>query len=295
MKYYIDTEFLEGKQKEDFPISLFRKETPNTIDLISIGIVAEDGREYYAISKDFNLKEAWNRYQMVGVSRQPTSPISYYEKEYWIRDNVILPIYFELCLKDGSISAKEYHNNTIVGIEDYKFVYKNLKRLINKYGKTNKEIAEEIKDFCSIKSIKSNNGNNYRTYIAETEETQNWLKREKALFKDTVHYNTPNEFYAYFADYNWVAFCWLFGKMINLPNGFPKYCKDLKQELDYIVDVMHLERPSISKEQCLRELKSLDYPHSNLKYPEKTNEHNALADAKWNKKLHEFILNFNNN
>ena len=40
--YYIDTEFLEGTQKENFPISLFRKNTPPTIDLISIGIVAED-------------------------------------------------------------------------------------------------------------------------------------------------------------------------------------------------------------------------------------------------------------
>ena len=26
-------------------------------------------------------------------------------------------------------------------------------------------------------------------------------------------------------------------------------------------------------------------------YPKQTNEHNALADAKWNKKLHEFIIN----
>jgi len=37
MKYYYDTEFLEDGK---------------TIDLISIGIVAEDGREYYAISKE---------------------------------------------------------------------------------------------------------------------------------------------------------------------------------------------------------------------------------------------------
>lgn len=37
LKYYYDTEFLEDGQ---------------TIDLISIGIVAEDGREYYAINRD---------------------------------------------------------------------------------------------------------------------------------------------------------------------------------------------------------------------------------------------------
>lgn len=58
MKYFIDTEFVEGCQK-----SLFRKCKP-TIDLISIGIVNEKGDTYYAISKDFNVKEAWNRYDI---------------------------------------------------------------------------------------------------------------------------------------------------------------------------------------------------------------------------------------
>lgn len=33
MNYYLDCEFLEGTQKEKFPISLFRKETKPTIDL----------------------------------------------------------------------------------------------------------------------------------------------------------------------------------------------------------------------------------------------------------------------
>lgn len=42
MKYWYDTEFLEDGK---------------TIDLISIGIVAEDGREYYAISKNAD----WSR------------------------------------------------------------------------------------------------------------------------------------------------------------------------------------------------------------------------------------------
>jgi hypothetical protein len=60
MKYFLDTEFLEGTQKRIFQFLYFWKNTPNTIDLISIGIVAEDGN--YAISKDFNLKEAWNRF-----------------------------------------------------------------------------------------------------------------------------------------------------------------------------------------------------------------------------------------
>lgn len=43
MRYFYDTEFIEDG---------------HTIDLISIGVVAEDGRSYYAISKAFNPKKA---------------------------------------------------------------------------------------------------------------------------------------------------------------------------------------------------------------------------------------------
>ena len=55
--YYLDTEFLEGPQSKKF-LGIKYGETKPTIDLISIAIVAEDEREYYAVSKDFNLDEA---------------------------------------------------------------------------------------------------------------------------------------------------------------------------------------------------------------------------------------------
>jgi len=56
MKYFIDTEFVEGVQDISTPWLLLKKrggglsigKPKPTIDLISIGIVAEDGREYYA-------------------------------------------------------------------------------------------------------------------------------------------------------------------------------------------------------------------------------------------------------
>lgn len=104
MKYFLDTEFLEGEQDKRFLGFKTGKKTKQTIDLISIGIVAEDGREYYAISKDFNLKEAWNRYQIkdntnnVGyrIGCQPSKI-----REYWIRDNVLLPIYKQFISGDS--------------------------------------------------------------------------------------------------------------------------------------------------------------------------------------------------
>ena len=43
MKYFLDTEFIEDGK---------------TIDLISIGIVAEDGREYYAINSECDFPKA---------------------------------------------------------------------------------------------------------------------------------------------------------------------------------------------------------------------------------------------
>jgi hypothetical protein len=39
------------------------------------------------------------------------------------------------------------------------------------------------------------------------------------------------EFWAYFADYDWVVLCQLYGRMVDLPEGFPMYCLDLKQEM----------------------------------------------------------------
>ena len=92
MKYFLDTEFIEGTQKKKI-LGIPYGETQNTIDLISIGIVSEDKREYYAISKDFNIKEAWNRYQIKEVRGS-----DYWDevKEYWIRENVLKPIFDEM-------------------------------------------------------------------------------------------------------------------------------------------------------------------------------------------------------
>jgi hypothetical protein len=71
------------------------------------------------------------------------------------------------------------------------------------------------------------------------------------------------EFWGYYADYDWVAFCWLFGTMMDLPKGWPKYCRDIKQWADDL---------------------------GNPKLPEQTStEHNALADARWNREAWEFL------
>jgi len=153
MKYWLDTEFIEY---------------PYTIDLISIGIVAEDGREYYAISSEFDESKA----------------------DPWVVDNVIN----KLELRPS------------------------LRRI------TKASIAKDILSFVD---------------------------------------DDKPEFWAYYADYDWVVFCWLFGTMTNLPKGWPMYCRDLKQWAD------QLGNPPLPKQA--------------------SGEHNALADAHWNREAWNYL------
>lgn len=60
MRYFYDTEFIEDGR---------------TIELISIGVVAEDGREYYAVSTDFDPSRAgrWVRTHVLPKLPPPSS------------------------------------------------------------------------------------------------------------------------------------------------------------------------------------------------------------------------------
>ena len=91
MRYFIDTEFNErGPSKP--------------IELISIGIVAEDGREYYAINASFNRRHA--------------TP--------WVKDNVLTKLpdrfvsfYDSPRIRDGALRWKPY---ATVGAEVSRFI-----------------------------------------------------------------------------------------------------------------------------------------------------------------------------
>jgi hypothetical protein len=280
MKYFIDTEFLEGTQNRTIfglpmlglrwgktdHLELYRKETKPTIDLISIGIVAEDGMEYYTISKDFNLKEAWNRYDLKeGDLRNMNGDKNSY-KVYWLRENVLKPIFMELAKNRNT----DY--DFIGFITEKDFTYKNLKTLIVRYGKSNKQIAKEIESFTKKVKVEENEKGRFHIGTDNSEKTT----------KANIVWDKP-EFYAYYADYDLVAFCWLFGKMMDLPNSFPMYCKDLKQIFD--------EKQIIISDITRPEPKFIGNLKQHPNYPKQENEHNAIADARWNKKLYEFLKN----
>jgi len=167
MRYFIDTEFAERQ---------------GSIDLISLGIVAEDGREFYAESSEFRDSMAND----------------------WVRANVCTKLWSR-----GDESRHEFFPDVFTGI---------------------------FEDRASI-------GRSVLSFIGEDKP----------------------EFWGYYADYDWVVFCWLFGAMVDLPNGWPMYCRDIKQ----LCDLM-----------------------GNPKLPEQgRGEHHALADARWNKLAWEFLQN----
>lgn len=71
------------------------------------------------------------------------------------------------------------------------------------------------------------------------------------------------EIWAYYADYDWVVLCQLFGTMMDLPKGWPMYCRDVKQLAD-------------SK--------------GNPRLPERIlEEHNAMNDAQWTREAWLFL------
>jgi hypothetical protein len=161
-RYWLDTEFIEDGR---------------TIDLISIGIVCEDGRELYAISIEFDESKA----------------------NEWVKDNVI-----------SKLEPKDLDKPTI-----------------SRLWKSRQDIKNQILEF-----IEASND------------------------------NAP-EFWGYYADYDWVVLCQLFGTMMDLPESFPFYCRDIKQWCDQL---------------------------GNPKLPEQgEGEHNALADARWNKLAWDFL------
>lgn len=73
------------------------------------------------------------------------------------------------------------------------------------------------------------------------------------------------EFWGWYSNYDWVVFCWLFGRMVDLPPHFPMMCRDLRQFAhDRHYDTSQL--PAVEG-----------------------NAHNALDDAKWNRVAYDHI------
>lgn len=151
MRYFLDCEFIEDGR---------------TIDLISIGIVAEDGREYYAISNEFNERKA----------------------SEWVQKNVLTSLPpRDFNFSDPSISPR---------------------------------LKEEAKAWRSRQMIKEDLLIFFAGGLPDSQVEQDlyWDEAVKGL-----------ELWGEWCSYDWVAFCQIFGTMMDLPKEFPMRCRDVIQ------------------------------------------------------------------
>jgi len=271
-KITYDFEFLEGKQDKLF-LGIKYGETQPTIEPISLGMVdlEDDTREYYAVFKDFNLKEAWNRYDIKVVNEWQIN--ERHEKVFWIRENVLKPIWREFFIDCelsfhvyGRKSALIFEEDVNKGSYDEFFTFDSLRSLLNKYGKTREQIAQEVFEFC----------------------TGDTITIEKSKFYDVRH--PEIELYGYYSSYDHVCFSWLFGKMIDLPNGFPMYTRDLKQTFDEKCEEKALWCAAYHN-GGYKDLK--DYLIKEKDYPKQVDSHHSLSDARWNRELYKFLQKIN--
>lgn len=88
-------------------------------------------------------------------------------------------------------------------------------------------------------------------------EPQIIRRSRKEIAVDILNFVGPHpEFWGFFADYDWVVLCQLYGTMMQLPRDWPMFCMDIKQ-----VSVMM----------------------GDIRFPKLDDSvaHNALADARW--------------
>lgn len=189
MHYFIDSEFIE--RGSTYPL-----------DLISIGIVASDGREFYGQSVEFDLRNGND----------------------WVWDNVYP--HLEVC---------PYKPSEL----DRAFCCK------HKQGK------------CTIIP----EGEPYNRCPWRTREQ---LKRDILTFLNPKRYGKP-ELLGWCAAYDMIAFCQLFGTMMDLPQGYPHHICDF---------------------QCLLDARGIT---DDMLPQQEVACHHALADARWIRHLWQML------
>ena len=104
---------------------------------------------------------------------------------------------------------------------------------------------------------------NVLPHLSGLQHSRGWIAQQLREFA-----GEKPEFWAYYADYDWVVLCQLFGTMMQLPPGWPMYCRDVKQLCDA------LGNPRLPKQS--------------------SHEHNALDDALWTKEAWHYLQRVEN-
>lgn len=176
---------------------------------------------------------------------------------------------------------------------DIRFTKTNFTRLIKKYGVSRKNMAAQISKFTEVTEytkLISKEGpevGDIMTYIYDGPMVDEW-KEEHPGF--TERKPSPVELYAWYGAYDHVALCWLFGKMLELPDHMPMFTNDLKQENDRVYIALKKEHDDYFKDSPKLKQAFISKLKLHDNYPRQAGTlHDALEDAKWNRRLHTFL------
>lgn len=214
MKLFFDTEFIECVKQRTFLGVNIGRPVP-TIDLLSIGLVRQDGVSFESLNAEAELDYAW--------------------KHEFVRENVLAKIY-----------EQHLHGDMR---NHYRFSLATMRWVFRRWGMSRADLATNLARLAGA----------YRN-IGTGGMPLSWQRYDEGH----RYYVHAPEFWAYYADYDWVAWCQLFGSMNDLPVGLPKFCADLHQRR-LSLGISNDEK----RDLC----------------PDWASEHSALSDAKWNYQL----------
>jgi len=128
MSTYSIKTFDEVRRKHWWSFAHFTK----TKRLISINIVKDDGREISLLCKDFNLKQAWERSEIIGVFKGGDIG-NVWERYYDARQTILLPIYEKYVSEDIK--------------EIFPFNLNTMRIIFKKYGLSYSEVTAQAFEF----------------------------------------------------------------------------------------------------------------------------------------------------
>jgi len=242
MKFFYDSEFIEGF----LPNRLLGFPLPN---LLSKRRHAIDLISIAIVAEDGEVYEA--------ISNE----YNYDDASDWVKDNVITPLYTSTVYGDmrNMVDDDNFHKW---------------------YGTSNKQIANEIKEFIYRKV-----GHNPYTCPSCA---GNYMS-------ENLPESSRIDLYGYFSAYDHVLLSSLFGSMMDLPKWFPMYTIDLQQELSENAEHIYMALTKglgANHKATMSHVKLINYIQKSDAYPKLRGEHLAVNDAKWNKKLFEFLQKY---
>lgn len=109
-----------------------------------------------------------------------------------------------------------------------------------------------------------------RLVTASTHAVTLPIEEFKTKIEEFVGLDPAPEFWGWVSAYDWVLFCRLWGTMMDIPSSYPHVCNDLKTLTKIILQFDDLRRMADE-------------------VPKGVDVHNALCDARWIEKVHEWF------